>query len=206
MVVSENIKQSLLQQLKIKDFIRVPASEDEYLSIAYNFPFKIEYHQSEIIAMGASTFWYEALVTALSSYLYIKYIDKNYYVLGSNMGVKIPIFEGGYYLPDVVVVKGEPDFVNSSTAFISNPFIVIEVLSPSTGDYDLTEKLAEYKHFDSLQQVVFVSQKRMHVLSFIRSQNPGIWINQDFEKETDELIIDSSPILLKDIYQKVKFG
>ena len=57
-------------------------------------------------------------------------------------------------MPDVMVVKGEPIFKPNSTAVITNPYIIIEVLSPATKQFDLSEKLPEYK-----QRTVIILQK-----------------------------------------------
>jgi len=54
--------------------------------------------------------------------------DANFDVLGSNVGVHIPKFEGGYFLPDLVIVKGLPNFMTSSDSFITNSYLILEVL------------------------------------------------------------------------------
>lgn len=63
-------------------------------------------------------------------------------------------------MPDVMVVKGTLAFKENSTAIIKNPYIVVEVLSPVTSDYDLSSKLPEYKQLESLQQIIYVNPKK----------------------------------------------
>ena len=206
MVATKSIKETILEELKTKELVCIPASEEDYFSVAFDLPFKVEYHDSEIITMGLATPTHEALVMNMGTILNILFGDTdNLFVYGSNVGVQIPKFEGGYYLPDVLVVRDEPIFKAHSTAIITNPYIIVEVLSKSTEDFDVTEKLHEYKLLPSLQQVIFVNQKRVGVMSYLRSENPEIWLNQDFYKETDQIMIENSPILLKEIYKKVKF-
>jgi Uma2 family endonuclease len=206
MVITQNLKENIAAKLKTQDLVRIPASASDYLSVAHDLPFKIEYHQSEIVTMGLASYWHEAIVMTLGGIFYNLFIDKDEYtVLGSNAGVHIPKFEGGYYMPDVMVVKGKPIFKPNSTAIITNPYIIVEVLSPSTRDFDLSEKQPEYKHLESLQQLIYINPKKMNVSSFIRSQNPDVWLNQDFYEETHAVSIDNTPVLLKDIYRKVQF-
>ena len=206
MVITQNLKENIVEQLKTQALVRIPAAESDYFSVAYDLPFKIEYHQSEIVTMGLASYWHEAIVMTLGGIFYNLFIDKDEYtVLGSNSGVHIPKFEGGYYMPDVMVVKGKPIFKPNSTAIVTNPYIIVEILSPSTQDYDLTEKQPEYKHLESLQQLIYINPKKMNVSSYIRSENPNIWLNQDFYEETETVMIDNSPVLLKDIYRKVQF-
>lgn len=206
MVAAKSIKETILEELKTKEIVCIPASEEDYLDLASQLPFKIEYHDSEIITMGLATPTHEALVMNMGTILNILFGDTdNLFVYGSNVGVQIPKFEGGYYLPDVLVIKGEPVFKANSTAIVTNPYIIVEVLSRATEVFDITEKLHEYKSLPSLQQVIFVSQKELGVMNFLRSENPNIWLNQDFYNEDDKMQIDGKEIAVKDIYKKVKF-
>ncbi|MEZ4900571.1 MAG: hypothetical protein R2822_01830 [Spirosomataceae bacterium] len=49
-------------------------------------------------------------------------------------------------MPDITVVKGEPQFKPNSTAIITNPYLVVEVQSLGTDLFDTEPKLPEYKH------------------------------------------------------------
>ena len=206
MVVAKSIKETILEELRTKEIVCIPASEDEYLDLASKLPFKVEYHNSEIITMGLASFWHETIIGNMIWILKNLFSESDeYYVLGSNSGVQIPKFEGGYYMPDVLVVKGEPVFKANSTAIVTNPYIIVEVLSRATEVFDITEKLHEYKSLPSLKQIIFVSQKELGLMNFLRSENPNIWLNQDFYNEDDKMQIDGKEIAVKDIYKKVKF-
>lgn len=206
MVAAKSIRETILEELKTKEIVCIPASEEDYLDLVSKLPFKAEYHNSEIITMGLASFWHETLVMSIGTILNILFSDSDeHYVLGSNSGVQIPKFEGGYYMPDVLVVKGEPIFKENSTAIITNPYIVVEVLSKATETFDLSDKLHEYKYLESLQQIIFINQKKVGVMSYLRSENPNIWLNQDFYNEDDKMQIDGKEIAVKDIYKKVKF-
>ncbi len=206
MVVEKSIKETILEELKTKKIVCIPASEEDYLDLASKLPFKVEYHNSEIITMGLASFWHETIIGNMIWILKNLFSESDeYYVLGSNSGVQIPKFEGGYYMPDVLVVKGEPVFKANSTAIVTNPYIIVEVLSRATEVFDITEKLHEYKSLPSLKQIIFVSQKELGLMNFLRSENPNIWLNQDFYNEDDKMQIDGKEIAVKDIYKKVKF-
>ncbi len=72
--------------------------------------------------------------------------------------------------PDVTVVCNElsrdPDDKNT----VTNPTAVVEVLSPSTEDYDRGDKLEQYRSIVSLRHVVFVHHDRVQV---------DIWTRED---------------------------
>lgn len=93
----------------------------------------------------------------------------------------------------------------NSIAIIKNPTVVFEVLSPSTKSYDLSDKLEEYKTFESLEQLVFVYHDKMKVATYRRSYEPIGWLNQDFTKPEDTVEIEEKSLLLSDIYHKVIF-
>jgi len=207
MVVAEHLIKSIQKQLETQTLVKIPASEEEYMAIIAELPFKIEYHQSEIITMGLASIWHETIIANLIWLLQkILITNDDYLVLGSNAGVHVPKFEGGYYMPDVLVVKGTPEFKPNSKCIITNPFLIIEVLSPSTSSFDTSSKLEEYKEFESLQQVVYIFQDRPKVVSYIRTEMPNTWLNQDCKKMDDSISVAGSPISLLDIYRKVQFS
>jgi len=206
MVITRDLRTEILERLKTEDLVQIPASESDYLDLASHFPFKIEYHQSEIYTMGLASFYHELIAAMFATILNNLFMDNDEYtVLGSNSGVQIPKFEGSYFMPDVTVVKGEPIFKSNSTAIITNPYLIVEILSPATDKFDRESKLHEYKHLESLQQIVLVNPKRVQVLSYVRTKTPNVWLNQDFYDLNEEILIDNQSVTLASIYKKVKF-
>ena len=206
MVVAENLIRSIQKQLETQTLVQIPALEVEYMAAVAELPFKIEYHQSEIITMGLASIWHESIIANLIWRLQNLFITHDdYLVMGSNAGVHAPKFEGGYYMPDVLVVKGAPEFKPNSTCIITNPYLIIEVLSPSTSSFDTSGKLEEYKEFESLQQIVYIFQNRPKVVTYTRTDAPNTWLNQDYKKMEDSLLIDGHSVSLSDIYRKVQF-
>jgi Uma2 family endonuclease len=207
MVITRNLKEEIIEQLKNKELVRIPASEQDYFSVAYDIPFKVEYHGNEIITMGLASYEHEKITAKLIILLSQVFENKgvNYEILASNSGVQIPKFEGGYYMPDVLVMREEPVFKANSNCIITNPYLIVEILSPSTKNFDLSEKLPEYKLLDSLQQVIYINPKKVNVSTYTRTENHNAWINQDFYSLEDFIVVDGTSVYLSDIYKKVKF-
>ncbi len=207
MVIVKDLKEDIIKQLETEGLVSIPASEEDYFSVAYALPFKVEYHENEIITMGLASYWHEKMNARFIALFYqiFEQAKGDFDVLSSNSGVQIQKFEGGYYMPDVMVVKGEPVFKENSTAIITNPYIVVEVLSPATSTFDVEHKLPEYKHLESLQQIIYVSPKKVFVSTYIRSENPNIWLNQDFHSLDESIVVEGVNISLSDIYKKIKF-
>lgn len=207
MVTTKNITETILSEVTTQKLVRVPAPKEDYFDLAEKSPFKVEYHENEIVTMGLASYWHEKITATLIALLYqvFNQQDESFDILGSNSGVQIPKFEGGYYMPDVMIVKGNPIFKENSKSIITNPYIIVEVLSPATKAFDLSEKLPEYKLIESLQQVIYVNPQKVSVSTFIRSENPNAWINQDFYSLEDSIVVEEVTILLADIYRKIRF-
>jgi Uma2 family endonuclease len=84
--------------------------------------------------------------------------------------------------PDITVICGrlerDPDDRTGHTAI--NPRVVIEVLSPSTEEYDRGEKLSHYQTIPSLEEIVLVAHDRPEVeveveVEVVRREADGTW-------------------------------
>jgi len=71
-----------------------------------------------------------------------------------------------YFYPDVMVSCSESD--RARTNGISEPALIVEVLSGSTEDFDRGDKFASYRRFDSLQAYVLVSPEMRQIEVFTR--------------------------------------
>jgi Uma2 family endonuclease len=78
--------------------------------------------------------------------------------------------------PDVTVVCGalEADPEDRRGHTVTNPLVLVEVLSASTEDYDRGEKLGHYKLIDSLNEVMLIAHDRREV-ELVRREPDGSW-------------------------------
>ena len=65
--------------------------------------------------------------------------------------------------PDVSIVCGELERDPESDSTITNPRVLVEVLSDGTAAYDRGEKLEQYKRIESVQAVLLFSQTSRRV-------------------------------------------
>lgn len=206
MVAVENIAEFLLAEIKTQDMVRVPASEAEYLDIASGFPGKLEYHNGEIIAMSLASIPHELVVMAIGRLLSNYYFDKNFTVTGSNAGLQIPQADGSYYQPDLMVTQGAWQFKPGSTAIITNPYLLVEVLSKGTQKYDSEDKLPLYKDVPSLQYLVYAAQDRPYLTVYERTDRPDVWLNTDYKTLDSVAQLGDLPLPLREIYHKAPFA
>ena len=73
------------------------------------------------------------------------------------------------YRPDLMVRYGP----RSNETFVTDPVVVVEVLSPSTMDRDRGRKLSFYKQLATLQHIVLAYADQMRLEHYIRA--PGGW-------------------------------
>lgn len=205
MVVVENLAEYLIERLKNEEFFRVPASEAEYLDIAPEFPGKLEYHNGEIVAMSLARLWHEVLVNGLGFLLEQYFRNQPFLVVNSNAGLQVPTRNAGYYQPDLMVIRQPPIFKQGSECIVTNPYLLIEVFSPSTMKYDKDEKLSGYKDVSSLQYIVHVWQNRPYVSVYERTENPDAWLNTDYKTLDSVARLGDLSLPLNEIYHKITF-
>lgn len=121
----------------------------------------------------------------------------------SDMGVRLS--DRNVY-PDVVVNCGKPEFHNNRKDILTNPIVVVEVLSESTASNDRGFKLLEYQKIASLQAYLMVWQDKPIVEVYSR-QNPPQWNYTAYIGLETSFSLECLQCELKlaDIYQWVEF-
>ena len=122
---------------------------DEYLEIERNADFKSEYFNGEMFAMAGASEQHIAIVSNLTYLLVGQLKGRPCMTYSTDMKVKIAP-TGLYTYPDVIVVCGELQFGDERRELLTNPTIIIEVLSKSTEAYDRGEKFDHYRTLASL--------------------------------------------------------
>ena len=79
-----------------------------------------------------------------------------------------------YVYTDTVVVGGREETEPEASDVLTNPGIVVEVLSPSTEAYDRGAKWEAYQHISSLTDYLLVSQVQTCVEHY-RRESDGSW-------------------------------
>ena len=93
--------------------------------------------------------------------------------------------------------------LSSNEDFILYPSLIIEILSPTTANFDRGEKFADYQTATTLQEYVLVNQSEMSIECFRKNQQ-GIWISQTYTKgENINFVSLDFSFPVESIYQKV---
>ena len=94
-------------------------------------------------------------------------------VFSSDLKVRVPASGNAYYA-DVAVVCGPLARDATDPLAVTNPTMLVEVLSPSTELFDRGEKFADYRLFASLQHYVMVTVGRRRIEHYRRNPD-GTW-------------------------------
>jgi Uma2 family endonuclease len=133
----------------------------DYLTVEQDSGVKHEFLNGEIYAMAGGSVLHAALSVAVSSSLHAQLAGRCR-VFSSDLRIRVPATGLASY-PDVTVVCGPVETDPDSPDTVVNPTVVVEVLSPSTIDYDLGEKFEHLRQIPSLKAVVYVWQDRRQI-------------------------------------------
>lgn len=145
---------------------------EEYQAVEHRSEIKHEYLHGQIIAIAGASQAHVDITGNLFASLYGQLVGKSCRPSVLDMRVKTP--SRMYAYPDVSVVCGERRFEEDAIATLLNPTLIIEVLSPTTQDYDRGEKFRQYRTFHSLQEYLCVAQDAARIEHYAR-QSDGSW-------------------------------
>ncbi len=109
--------------------------------------------------------------------------------------------------PDVVVVSGEPQFVDKESDMLLNPAVAFDIFSKNTSFQDKTEKLECYLAMASIREYILIKEDEMRVEHYAK-QNAKQWIYKIYNERDDVVSIDAinCKISIAEIYAQVKFA
>jgi Uma2 family endonuclease len=139
----------------------------DYLAFERTSPTKHEYLAGIIHAMAGASVAHHIITGNLFASLHSQLRQRPCTVFPSDMRLALPA-QQGYVYPDMMVVCGEITANDPGLDMISNPILLIEVLSSSTEQYDRRKKAPYYRMIPSLQEYLFVAQDEPYLEHFVR--------------------------------------
>ena len=180
-------------------------STEEYLALEEAADYKSEYIDGEIFPMAGGSTNHNQIAGNFYATLNFAFRTEDYEVFMSDVRLWIPQ-RRIYTYPDVMVVAGEPEYYDNRTDTITNPRVIIEVLSPSTKGYDRSKKFEAYRTIPTFEEYLLIDQTRIYIEHFSKTDNER-WLFGDYDQSDDAITLASVSfqISLADIYNKVKF-
>jgi Uma2 family endonuclease len=178
----------------------------EYLELEEKAEFRSEYRDGEIVPMAGGTTNHNQISGNVYANLKFSLKGQDYRVYISDVRLWIPP-NRQYTYPDVMLIQGEPIYLENTTATVTNPRLIVEVLSKSTGNYDRSEKFDYYRSIPTLQEYILIDQSCYHLMQYVKT-NQGQWLLTDYTQSEGTIDLGSIDLslTLNDIYDRVNFA
>ncbi len=178
---------------------------DEYLALEETAEYRSEYVSGEIFAMAGGSLNHVQITSNVSRYIGNR-ISDDCRALTSDMKVYVAAADRFYY-PDVTVLRGAPVFYDDRSDTLTNPVLIVEVLSDSTEARDRGEKMPAYRTLESLREYVLASQTRPVVEQYAKNA-AGEWIHRATIGVKSSVRLESVGVELGlgEIYQRIEFA
>lgn len=178
---------------------------DEYLDFEVDSELRHEYIHGEIVPMTGGTPNHNQIALNLSGSLNFALNRQPYRVFVTDQRLWIPR-KHIYTYPDVMIVEGELQLQEGRRDTILNPFMIAEVLSPSTRSYDKDEKFSAYRTISTFREYLLIEQSKMHVEHYVKNEQKR-WTFSEYDEAEEVVSLNSISfqITLADLYDKVEF-
>ena len=189
---------ALARQYVEKDFY----TDDEYFEIERTSLGRWEYVNGEVRAMAGGTDDHNTISANIVRSLGTVLVPKGCRVYGSDM--KIHTGDGINTFPDAMVVCGPRSYYRGRTDIITNPLLIVEVLSDSTAAYDLDDKFRHYQTIPFLIDYLLVAQNEARVMLYTRHEDH--WDFRDITGLNNSVYLPSveTTLALTDIYALIE--
>lgn len=180
---------------------------EEYFALERDSEEKFEYWDGNIWTLGGASESHNTIVLNIAAELRASFRGKNCRAYPSDMRVKVPKYPP-YRYPDVTALCGKSEIEKiGNLELLTNPQLIVEVLSDSTEGFDRGDKFGYYKSIPSFSEYLLVAQRRAHVSHFFK-QNEHFWTHREFNDLEDVIQLrfaDDCKLFLHEIYRDVEF-
>ena len=181
---------------------RQQMTAEEYLEWESLQELRYEYCDGEVLAMSGGTKGHDRIAFNLRRALSDGVDERQCEMSGSD--VKVMVRQGRFYrYPDLSVSCDDRDSFHET--YYEFPWLIVEVLSPSTEVVDRNKKFQEYIEIPTLQEYILVSSDQLQVECFRRGEG-RMWLYSAY-KAGEIIRIESMGVDLpiEQLYQNVRF-
>jgi Uma2 family endonuclease len=178
---------------------------DEYLEFDKNSDGRFEFHNGYIVEMSGVSIEHGDIEANLMTILKNKVADRDCKINPANIRLKVPKLPT-YRYADLSALCGKRIVEKfSGLDVLVNPALIVEVLSPSTENYDRVEKFTEYKSIESFREYLLISQTKPFVTLYTK-YNEIFWFQSEYKAgETLKLESLDCELNVDEIYAGIEF-
>jgi Uma2 family endonuclease len=189
-------------------------TEDEYLQMERQSSEKHEFYNGKIfvmpghgdlLAMSGAASNHNEIFTNVFGNIAFQLKGKPCRPYGSDMRLNIP--ENTLYTYPDIAIYCKPPVDGPDDDIAHNPTVIIEILSPSTRNYDRGDKFKLYRDIESLKEYILIDAQTISVEAF-RINDSGHWELEEIEHIGGMLLLNSvqRSIPLAEIYEETKMS
>ena len=163
-----------------------------------------EYFRGELFLMGGGTLERNAILFNLVSELNPVLRGRTCKLYGQDLRLWIEAYQLFTY-PDLLLICGSPKLFPGRKDTVTDAHLIVEVLSPSTRDYDAGDKFKFYRSLPSFQEYLMISQDEFRVEHHAR-QASDRWMLTEFTRPEATVALASLPgvqLTMSSIYDGV---
>jgi Uma2 family endonuclease len=185
---------------------KITYSFAEYLQLEETAAYKNEYQDGEIVPMTGGTTDHNKIALNFAAYLKFVLKGRKYNIFIGDLKLWIAQYRQATY-PDVMLIEGEPIYYETGKTTVTNPRLIVEVLSKSTQNYDQGDKFLYYRSLPEFQEYILISQSRPYVMQYNKTEE-NKWLLTEYEGENASLSLTSINFALsfQEIYEGVTFN
>jgi len=179
---------------------------DEYFALEGAGHARYEYWDGEIFCMSGGTEQHGRISGNLYFILRQQLSGRACEAFTSEHPISTPTLPP-YRYPDVSVACGNARFEKiDKIDVLTNPTLIVEVLSPTTESRDRKEKRIAYQAIPSLAEYLLITQDAPHITHFIRQDDN--WQRSDYGDLKALVVLPSIEcvLALSEVYQDIEFG
>jgi Uma2 family endonuclease len=185
---------------------KITYSFAEYLQLEETAAYKNEYQDGEIVPMTGGTTDHNKIALNFAAYLKFALKGQKYNIFIGDLKLWIAQYRQATY-PDVMLIEGEPIYYETGKTTVTNPRLIVEVLSKSTQNYDQGDKFLYYRSLPEFQEYILISQSRPYVMQYNKTEE-NKWLLTEYEGENASLSLTSVnfDLSFQEIYEGVTFN
>jgi Uma2 family endonuclease len=174
---------------------------EEYFALEEELDQKFEYVDGEVFNMTGGTVNHGLISTNAIGTLYQLLHNTPCSVFNSDVRLQLDSVTN-YFYPDAMVLCEQGKIEKK---YVQHPQIIIEVLSPSTEDYDHGKKFDFYRQIKSLQTYILLHQDRPQAKVYQRNTDNS-WLLTEYSNLQDRIpVYKELSLLMANLYRQVDF-
>ncbi len=172
----------------------------EYLNSERQNSNKNEYYKGEVFAMGGTSLPHNIIFKNTFVSLGTRLKNKNCQPFGSDLRIHIP-GNSLFTYPDISIICGKPETADDKFDTVTNPSVIIEILSETTRNYGKGGKFTLYREIDTLQEYILIDSESVRVEKFKKNDDQS-WQLNEYKNPSDTFRIETinEDFLLHEIY------